>query len=150
MAHFFNIKISVVAARDNFPDACTAESTDLEDVRNEALLPSDMSDLGASRVCTTEDDFERGPSTQRPLADEAEVGMLFFTSPDCPCSTAIGARRWASEQDAGQDAWSEPAPLVSHLHAIPLKSSQSSLKHLNLTIPLNSRQGFALKAALEH
>lgn len=54
------------------------ESTDLEDVRNEALLPLDVSNLGASRVCTTEDDLEQGPLTQTPVADAAEVGMVFL------------------------------------------------------------------------
>lgn len=81
MAHFFKIKISVVAAGDNFPDACTEESTDLEDVRNEALLPLDVSNLRASCVCTTEDDLEQGPLTQTPVADAAEVGMLFLRFP---------------------------------------------------------------------
>lgn len=47
MADFFKIKISVVAAENNFPDACTEKSTDLEDA-NEALLLSNMSKLGAS------------------------------------------------------------------------------------------------------
>lgn len=97
MAHFFKIKISVVAAGDNFPDACTEQSTDLEDVRDETLLLSDVSNLGVYRVCTTEDDLEWGPPTQRPVADEAEVGMLFFASPGCPCSAAMGSRCWASE-----------------------------------------------------
>lgn len=54
MAHFFKIKISVVAAGDNFPHACTEESTDLDDVRNQALLPSDVSSLGVSHVHATE------------------------------------------------------------------------------------------------
>lgn len=94
MAHFFKIKISVVAAGDNFPDACTEESTDPEDVRNEALLPLDMSNLGASHVCTTEDHLEQELLTQRPVADEAEVGMLFFTFPGCPRSDAIRVRYW--------------------------------------------------------
>jgi len=123
MAHFFKIKISVVAAGDNFPDACTEERRDLEDAMKEALLPSEVSNLGASRVCTTKDDLEWQPSTQTPVADQAEVGMLFFPSPGCPCSAAIGTRCWASEQDAGQDAQPEPAPLVSHVHVLPLKST---------------------------
>lgn len=94
MAHFFKIKISVVAAGDNFPDACTEESTDLENVRNEVLLPLDVSNLVASLVCTIEDDLEHRPPTQRPVTDEAEVGTLFFTSTVCACPAATRARCW--------------------------------------------------------
>jgi len=49
MAHFFKIKISVVAAGDNFPDANIAESTELADMRNGALLLLDVPGLGLSK-----------------------------------------------------------------------------------------------------
>lgn len=49
MAHFFKIKISVVAAGDNFPDANIAESTELADMRNGALLLQDVPGLGLSK-----------------------------------------------------------------------------------------------------
>lgn len=101
-----------------------SQRTDLEDVRNKALLPSDISNLGMSHVCTTEDGLERGSLTQRRVADEAEVGTFFFSSPGCPCSAAIRSRRWVPERDVGRDAWSEQAPMVSHLHAAPWKSSR--------------------------
>lgn len=89
MAHFFKIKISVVAAGDNFPDACTEESADPQRVRNEALLSPDVPNLGASRTGAIEDDLEGGLSTRRPA-----VGTPFFASPGCPRSAAIRARCW--------------------------------------------------------
>lgn len=94
MAHFFKIKISVVAAGDNFPDACTEESADLQRVRNEALLSPGVSTLGAPRTGTIEDDLEGGPWPRDQLQMKQRLGMPFFAALVVPVQPP-------SEQDSG-------------------------------------------------